>query len=118
MLAGKEPVQGERLLMLVEKKKQNWDELTNDSFYPIGMTGTISDTGNNEFIVISSGERVNIESLQGQMGNIKVYTASALDLSKIPHPTQQCIGYTRRTARAAGYLSCRVSVNIHTQNGG
>ncbi|MBQ6312088.1 MAG: hypothetical protein IJI30_02225, partial [Lachnospiraceae bacterium] len=45
MLAGKEPVQGERLLMLVEKKKQNWDELTNDSFYPIGMTGTISDTG-------------------------------------------------------------------------
>ena len=64
MLAGKEPVQGERLFMLVEKKKQNWDEITNDSFYPIGMTGTISDTGNSEFIVISSGERVNIESVQ------------------------------------------------------
>ena len=66
MLAGKEPVQGERLLMLVEKKKQNWDELTNDSFYPIGMTGTISDTGNNEFIVISSGERASPVADEGE----------------------------------------------------
>ena len=61
MLAGKDPVQGERVLMLVEKKKQTWEELTDDSFYPIGMNGTISDISNSEFIVISSGERVNIE---------------------------------------------------------
>ena len=52
MLSGKEAVQGERVLMLVEKKKQSWDELTDDSFYPIGMTGTISDTSNSEFIVL------------------------------------------------------------------
>ena len=63
MLAGTDPVQGERVLMLVEKKKQGWDELTDDSFYPIGMTGTVTDTSNSEFTVISSGERVNIESV-------------------------------------------------------
>lgn len=63
MLAGKDPVENEKLVMLVEKKKQGWDELTDDSFYPIGMTGTISDTSNSEFIIISSGERINIESV-------------------------------------------------------
>ena len=63
MLAGKDPVENEKLVMLVEKKKQGWDELTDDSFYPIGMTGTISDVSNGEFIIISSGERINIESV-------------------------------------------------------
>ncbi len=64
MLAGKDPVENEKIIMLVEKKKQNWDELTDDSFYPIGMTGTISDLSNAEFIIISSGERINIESVR------------------------------------------------------
>ena len=34
MLAGKDPVENEKLVMLVEKKKQGWDELTDDSFIP------------------------------------------------------------------------------------
>ncbi len=64
MLAGKDAVQGEKIILLAEKKKQGWEELTDDSFYPIGMTGTVSDISNSEFIMITSGERINIESVQ------------------------------------------------------
>ena len=63
LLAGNDPIQGERVLMLVEKQKQSWDEVGDDSFYPIGLNGTVSDTTNSEFVIISAGERINLESV-------------------------------------------------------
>ncbi len=53
----------EKIILLVSKKDETKAERTEDSFYPIGLTGTVSQINNDGFVVVHSGGRVNIESV-------------------------------------------------------
>ena len=53
----------EKVILLVSKKDEEKAERTEESFYPIGLTGTVSQINNDGFVVIRSGGRVNIESV-------------------------------------------------------
>ena len=60
-LTGKLPEKDEKVTLIVTRQRQKPDELTEDNFYPIGLTGVISEVNSGGYIVIRTGYRVNIE---------------------------------------------------------
>ena len=53
----------EKVILLVSKKDEEKAERTEDSFYPIGLSGTVSIINNDGFVIVRTGGRVNIESI-------------------------------------------------------
>ncbi len=60
----------EKVLFLVLREDKNKDELTPEDFYPIGVTGTITETDNDGGIGIRAEERVQIDTLEMENGKI------------------------------------------------
>ena len=58
---GKEPAEGEKVTILFLKEKKERASLTSDSFFNIGVAGTISEVEGNGLIVIDILNRVNVE---------------------------------------------------------
>ncbi|MDD6258224.1 MAG: endopeptidase La [Erysipelotrichaceae bacterium] len=59
----REPNVGDRLVILVSKQELNKDEYTEDSFYPIGVTGSITEINSQGYIVVHTDNRVSAEEL-------------------------------------------------------
>ena len=55
---------GERVILIVARENENFSSMTEDSFYPIGITGTIKDVNAQGFIQVRMGYRVDIESVE------------------------------------------------------
>ena len=72
--AGKPPVQDEKVILIVAKEDLPRSELTNDSFYPIGLSGVITEVSDNGFVVIRTKNRVNLD-------DVAVYRDHTIDLS-------------------------------------
>ena len=53
----------EKVILLVSREDQNKAERTEESFYPIGLSGTVSEISNDGYAVVHAGGRVNIESV-------------------------------------------------------
>ena len=53
----------EKVILLVSKEDQTKAERTEDSFYPIGLSGTVAEISNDGYAVVRTGGRVNIESV-------------------------------------------------------
>ncbi|MDO4866345.1 MAG: endopeptidase La [Clostridia bacterium] len=62
-VAGKAPVAGERVTLLMQKEEQPRAALNADSFRPIGVTGAISEIDDSGFMAIDIQNRVNIEEI-------------------------------------------------------
>ncbi|MGI6722016.1 MAG: endopeptidase La [Anaerovoracaceae bacterium] len=63
-IAGTDPVKDEKVIFLVLKEQQTRKEMTEDSFYPIGVSGYISEVDEvNGYTVIRTAERVNIDNI-------------------------------------------------------
>ena len=62
-LAGSAEV-GDPVILLVSREDQTKAERTEDSFYPIGLSGTVREISGEGYAVVRSGGRVNIESVQ------------------------------------------------------
>lgn len=60
----------EKVLFLVLREDKNKDELTPEDFYPIGVTGTITETDSDGGISIRAEERVQIDTLEIENGKI------------------------------------------------
>ncbi|MBR2527738.1 MAG: endopeptidase La [Blautia sp.] len=60
-MTGKNPVTEERVILVVMKTDASREELMNDSFYPIGLNGTITEVNPNGYLVVRTRNRVNIE---------------------------------------------------------
>ena len=73
-VTGKAPVQDERVILIVAKEDLEREEFTSDSFYPIGLSGTIAEISSNGYIMIRTKNRVNIDDLA-------VYRDHTIDLS-------------------------------------
>ena len=59
-LAMKAPVPDERVIILIKKEQERREELTPDSFYPIGVAGQITEVNDHGFLVIRTKYRVQI----------------------------------------------------------
>ena len=60
-LTNKDPKLDEKVIFLIKKEDVPRSELTDNGFYPIGVTGTITEINPNGFVVIRSQNRVHIE---------------------------------------------------------
>lgn len=62
-LSGSDPKAGEKVVFLIMKESLNWADLSEDSFYPVGVSGKISEVNSNGYIVVDTADRVNIDSV-------------------------------------------------------
>ena len=55
---------GEKVTLIVAKENKNLSELQEDDFYPIGVTGVISEINQQGYVTIRTNYRVNIEDVR------------------------------------------------------
>ena len=60
---GKGVALGERLILIVAKENVALADMTEDSFYPIGVSAVVKDLNQQGFAVVNTQYRVNVESL-------------------------------------------------------
>ena len=57
------------------------------------------DDGREEFVIyLIEAESIDIQRLEGILGDVEVDSAVAFDLGKVAHASQEGVGYTGRTA--------------------
>ena len=72
----------EKVILLVSKEDQTKAERTEDSFYPIGLSGTVAEISNDGYAVVRTGGRVNIESVViNRDRSISLMTSRRTDIS-------------------------------------
>ena len=62
-VTGRIPTAEERVTMIVSREISDRSEYTSESFYPIGLAGTIKEVGADGHLVIRTANRVDIESV-------------------------------------------------------
>ena len=54
---------GERVIMIIAKENENFSDMTEHSFYPIAVSGSITDVNQQGYVTIRTEYRVDIESV-------------------------------------------------------
>ena len=62
-LAGRMPAAEEKVVLLVSKQEVKRDSLSKDSFYPVGVSGIVSQISQDGYILIRTISRVNIDMI-------------------------------------------------------
>ena len=78
-MTGKSPVQDAKVILAVTRQELRRGDLSEDSFYRIGITGAISEINDSGYLVIRLGSRVNIDELS-------VYPDKTVDLEITRRP--------------------------------
>lgn len=78
-MTNRTPLSGDKVTMIVAKESMEKDQMTAESFYPIGITGVITEINPNGYIVIHTRNRVNIEE-------VIVYKDHSIDLTVSKRP--------------------------------
>ncbi|MBQ8994707.1 MAG: endopeptidase La, partial [Oscillospiraceae bacterium] len=82
-LTGREPYQDERVTLIVAKESTTVDKLTEDSFYPIGLSGYISEVGKEGFLIIHTTYRVHLDEVGIDDGKISLYISRQKDVNDL-----------------------------------
>ena len=61
---GRDVTVNEKIILIVAKENGKFTDLNEDSFYPIGLAGTVEEVNAQGFAVIGSTYRVNVESVE------------------------------------------------------
>ncbi len=62
-LTGRTPYQDDKVTLIIPKEDVSRKEWKNDSFYPIGIVGIISEVNTNGYIVVRLRKRVNLDEI-------------------------------------------------------
>ncbi len=80
----------EKVILLVSKEDQTKAERTEDSFYPIGLSGTVSEISNDGYAVVRTAGRVNIESVViNRDRSVSLMTSRRADVPDLPEEEAQ-----------------------------
>ncbi|MBQ9535176.1 MAG: endopeptidase La [Clostridia bacterium] len=82
-MTGRLPEQGEAVTLIVMREDLPREELTDADFYPVGLSGVISEIHAEGYLVIRAGGRVDVESVNVLPGRIEAFISrreSAADL--------------------------------------
>ena len=82
-LTGKEPFPDERVTLVVAKESTTVDKLTEDSFYPIGLSGYITEVGKEGFLIIHTTYRVHLDEVAVDDGKISLYLSKQKDIDDL-----------------------------------
>ena len=55
---------GEKVIIIVAKENLEREEMTQDSFYPIGISGVVSEIESDEYIGVKTLNRVNLDLVE------------------------------------------------------
>ena len=72
-MIGRVPVSGERLTLIFMKEEKGREELRAEDFYPIGVSGTVTEVGDQGVLVFHCNVRVDLKS-------INIYPDHSIDL--------------------------------------
>lgn len=78
-MTGKQPVIDERVILMVERDDYSKDELDENSFYPIGISGVITEANDNGYFLVHTRNRVNLDE-------VMVYKDHSIELSISKRP--------------------------------
>ena len=62
-IAGNNVYQGDDVTLLIMKEQQTREEITEDSFYPIGVEGNIEEISGEGYVIIKTGRRINVDEI-------------------------------------------------------
>jgi len=62
-IAGNNVYQGDDVTLLIMKEQQTREEITEDSFYPIGVEGKIEEISGEGYVIIKTERRVNVDEI-------------------------------------------------------
>ena len=80
----------EKVILLVSREDQTKAERTEDSFYPIGLSGTVAEISNDGYAVVRTGGRVNIESVViNRDRSISLMTSRRTDINDLSESEAQ-----------------------------
>ena len=90
---GGRAVQGERVVIIQNRLFQKRDEMTEDNFYPIGVSGVISNISSDGYIVVRVNNRVNIDEVSiDPLHNIELNISKRQDSDTVnPEKEQQVL---------------------------
>ena len=81
---------GEKLILIVSKENKAYAELTESDFYPIGVTGMITEINQHGFAVIRTQYRVNVEDVRIYPDHtIKLMTSRRRDIEDLDAAVEQ-----------------------------
>ena len=84
-MIGRGPRLEERVTLLILREDQERKDLTKDSFYPIGVSGFVSEVHDEGWFVVKSRGRVNVEEVAfAPDGRIEAYTSHREDTEALP----------------------------------
>ena len=128
----------ERVILIVAKENQDFGSLDEDSFYPIGVAGTITEINQQGFAAIQTQYRVDIESVGGNPDRTFQLTISrrneiddldsAMEAEKLKSLKQEMLdfasgfewagsaGYYIRNIRTLGMAACMMSPWLKISN--
>ena len=107
---GKAPVVDEKLVLLMLREKQLREDMTDDSFYPIGVTGTIVEVNENGFLVIRTKNRVNLQE-------VTVYGDHTIELSMVKRPDVEDLSSEEERKRLDSIKKTMIEVSSGMQWG-
>ena len=74
----------EKVILLMSREEQTKAERTEESFYPIGLSGTVAEISSDGYAVVRTGGRVNIESVViNRDRSISLMTSRRMDISDL-----------------------------------
>ncbi len=86
---GKEPEAGKKVVFLMAKEEIDKQKMTEDGFYPIAVTGIITEISGNGFVEVRTQERVHVDSiLIGTEGGISLTISPQPDTDLLPQEEQ------------------------------
>lgn len=85
---GGRAVQGEKVVLLQNKTFQKRDDMTEDNFYPIGVSGILSNISSDGYIVVKVNNRVNIDE-------VSIDPRHNIELSISRRPDSEAVDKTR-----------------------
>ena len=62
-LSGNNVAMGEKVIIIISKENQERGEMTDESFYPAGVSGVVSDISSEGYIAVKTLNRVNIDTV-------------------------------------------------------
>lgn len=83
-LTGRVPFQDEKVTIIVEREPQTREELTAENFYPIGLSGSITQVSPEGYLVIRTRNRVRIDDITvGPDHRIDLYVTRREDVDDL-----------------------------------
>jgi ATP-dependent Lon protease len=85
-----EPREGEKVILMTTRELTARNDITSDSFYPIGITGTITEVSPEGYIAIHTGERAHLDDIYINMDHsIEVSITRLYDTDDLPAEEEQ-----------------------------